>query len=91
MVQQGMNDRSGLARRYHWHSANVSDFVEEPHAGIAGEHQGTIMNLVDAPGGTGAECSAHDRAARARKRRCAELQTSDDARGIMKCVRRTWI
>ncbi len=48
VVQQGMNDRSGLARRYHWHSANVKDFVEEPHAAIAGEHQGTIMNLVDA-------------------------------------------
>ncbi len=48
VVQQGMNDRSGLARRYHWHSANVRDFVDAPHAGIAGTHHGTIMNLVDA-------------------------------------------
>lgn len=48
VVQQGMNDASGLARRYHWHSANVRDFVEEPHSAIAGEHQGIIMNLVDA-------------------------------------------
>jgi hypothetical protein len=48
VVQQGMNDTSGIARRYHWHSATVRDFVEEPHSGIAGEHQGTIMNLVDA-------------------------------------------
>lgn len=48
VVQQGMNDASGLARRYHWHSAGVRDFVEEPHAGIAGEHQGIIVNLVDA-------------------------------------------
>jgi hypothetical protein len=48
VVQQGMNDNSGLARRYHWHSATVRDFVEEPHSGIAGAHQGTIMNLVDA-------------------------------------------
>jgi hypothetical protein len=47
VVQQGLNDRSGLARRYHWHSASVSDFVAEPHTGIVGEHQGTIMNLVD--------------------------------------------
>ena len=47
VVQQGLNDRSGLARRYHWHSATVSDFVAEPHTGIVGEHQGTIMNLVD--------------------------------------------
>jgi hypothetical protein len=48
IVQQGLNDRSGLARRYHWHSANVRDFVADPHTGIAGAHQGTIMNLVDA-------------------------------------------
>ena len=48
VVQQGMNGRSGLARRYHWHSASVRDFGSEPHTGIVGEHQGTIMNLVDA-------------------------------------------
>src|SRR6266566_2425315 len=48
IVQQGLNDRSGMARRYHWHSATVKDFVNEPHTGIVGEHQGTIMNLVDA-------------------------------------------
>ena len=48
VVQQGMNGQSGLARRYHWHSASVRDFTAEPHTGIVGEHQGTIMNLVDA-------------------------------------------
>ncbi len=48
IVQQGMNDGSGLARRYHWHSATVRDFTSEPHTGIVGAHQGTIMNLVDA-------------------------------------------
>src|SRR5689334_23292294 len=47
VVQQGLNDRTGMARRYHWHSATVKDFVNEPHTGIVGEHQGTIMNLVD--------------------------------------------
>src|SRR2546430_1858555 len=47
VVQQGLNDRSGMARRYHWHSAAVRDFVAEPHTGIVGEHRGTIMNLVD--------------------------------------------
>jgi hypothetical protein len=47
VVQQGLNDRSGMARRYHWHSASVKDFVAEPHTGIVGQHQGTIMNLVD--------------------------------------------
>lgn len=48
VVQQGLNDRTGMARRYHWHSASVRDFVTEPHTGIVGENQGTIMNLVDA-------------------------------------------
>lgn len=48
VVQQGMNQANGMARRYHWHSASVRDFTSEPHTGIVGEHQGTIMNLVDA-------------------------------------------
>jgi hypothetical protein len=48
VVQQGLNDKNGMARRYHWHSASVKDFVEEPHNAIVGENQGIIMNLVDA-------------------------------------------
>ena len=47
IVQQGMNDATAMARRYHWHSATVHDFVCEPHTGIVGENQGEIMNLVD--------------------------------------------
>ncbi len=47
VVQQGLNEHNGLARRYHWHSASVRDFVAEPHTAIFGENQGTIMNLVD--------------------------------------------
>jgi uncharacterized protein len=47
VVQQGMNQQTGLARRYHWHSASVRDFACEPHTGIVGEHKGTILNLVD--------------------------------------------
>jgi uncharacterized protein len=47
IVQQGMNESSRLARRYHWHSATVRDFVSDPHAAIVGEHAGTILNLVD--------------------------------------------
>jgi hypothetical protein len=47
VVQQGLNDRTGMARRYHWHSAAVKDFVAEPHTGIVGEDQGIVMNLVD--------------------------------------------
>ncbi len=32
VVQQGMND--AYARRYHWLSDSISDFISEPHAGI---------------------------------------------------------
>src|ERR1700733_13717910 len=48
VVQQGMNGDAGLARRYHWHSKTIRDFTAEPHTGIVGEHQGIVMNLVDA-------------------------------------------
>ncbi len=47
VVQQGMNADTGLARRYHWHSANVRDFICEPHSAIVGESEGEILNLVD--------------------------------------------
>jgi uncharacterized protein len=47
VVQQGLNDSTGYARRYHWHSANVKDFVHDPHTAIVGHPQGEIMNLVD--------------------------------------------
>ncbi|HLJ48257.1 MAG TPA: DUF763 domain-containing protein [Bryobacteraceae bacterium] len=47
VVQQGMNEATGLARRYHWHSASVRDFTLQPHTGIVGQNAGTIMNLVD--------------------------------------------
>jgi hypothetical protein len=51
VVQQGMNGQSGMARRYHWHSAAVRSFTEAPHTAIVGEPQGTILNLVDAQAG----------------------------------------
>jgi hypothetical protein len=46
VVQQGMNDVSGMARRYHWHSPAVQSFIEEPHSFIYGENQGLIINLT---------------------------------------------
>jgi hypothetical protein len=48
VVQQGMNPDSRLARRYHWHSISVRDFVSAPHTAIVGQPQGEILNLVDA-------------------------------------------
>ena len=47
VVQQGMNDSSRTARRYHWLSEGLQNFVEEPHKAIDGIHQGQIVNLTD--------------------------------------------
>lgn len=47
VVQQGMNQQTRFARRYHWHSSAVRDFVSNPHTAIVGPPQGTILNLVD--------------------------------------------
>src|SRR4029453_6874470 len=47
VVQQGMNEASRLARRYHWHSAAVRDFTADRRGAIVGEPAGTIRNLVD--------------------------------------------
>ena len=46
VVQQGMRTEDKTARRYHWHSANIHSFVEEPHTGICGINQGNILNLT---------------------------------------------
>jgi hypothetical protein len=48
VVQQGMNGERRQARRYHWHSEGLADFVEAPHSAIEGASQGEIVNLTDA-------------------------------------------
>lgn len=47
VVQQGMNDASGMARRYHWHSEKLNSYLENPHTFIYGKNQGVILNLTD--------------------------------------------
>lgn len=34
VIQQGMNDETRYARRYHWLSEGIDGYVEEPHQGI---------------------------------------------------------
>lgn len=46
VVQQGMNAENRYARRYHWFSERVRDFVCEPHAAICGPRAGPVLNLV---------------------------------------------
>jgi hypothetical protein len=58
VVQQGMNEELGWARRYHWLAESVDDFVCEPHAAVedlaeiapghtpSGQRQLTLLNMV---------------------------------------------
>jgi uncharacterized protein len=48
VVQQGMSDALGTARRYHWLSEGLESFLDSPHSAIDGENRGTIVNLADA-------------------------------------------
>jgi hypothetical protein len=47
VVQQGMNDATSTARRYHWHSESLTTFVDDPHTFIYGQNTGSILNLAD--------------------------------------------
>ncbi len=46
VVQQGMNPSSKSARRYHWLSSSLNDFVEEPHSGIISERKIKTLDLT---------------------------------------------
>jgi hypothetical protein len=46
VVQQGMCDANGTARRYHWLSEHVDSFVDEPHAAVCCDARGDVLNLV---------------------------------------------
>ena len=48
VVQQGMNENSKEARRYHWQSQGLPGFFESPHTAIEGRNVGAILNLADA-------------------------------------------
>ena len=46
VVQQGMNDDNGYARRYHWFSEKVADFVEEPHTAICCDDRKEALDMT---------------------------------------------
>jgi len=46
VVQQGMNPSLKSARRYHWLSSSLNDFVEEPHSGIISERKTQTLDLT---------------------------------------------
>jgi hypothetical protein len=47
VVQQGMHDANGWARRYHWLSDGLQSFINEPHAAVCSNARGQItLNMV---------------------------------------------
>ena len=46
IVQQGMNDATAMARRYHWLSDEVASYVDEPHAAVCCDESRPTLNLV---------------------------------------------
>lgn len=47
VIQQGMSAFSKTARRYHWHSDDLTSFVNDPHSAIYGQNYGEILNMAD--------------------------------------------
>ena len=47
VIQQGMNTDDRTARRYHWLSENLKDFVVEPHTAIISERKNScVLNMT---------------------------------------------
>jgi hypothetical protein len=46
VVQQGMNEENRYARRYHWYSQGIKDFVCEPHWAVCCDQRKEGLNLV---------------------------------------------
>jgi hypothetical protein len=58
VVQQGMNDETSTARRYHWLSEHVNSFVDEPHDAVCCDARGQTLNLVASESGAVRQASA---------------------------------
>ena len=48
VIQQGMNTVLRRARRYHWLSSSLKDYIEEPHLGIVSDVKVKPLNLTAA-------------------------------------------
>jgi uncharacterized protein len=87
VVQQGMRDRDGSARRYHWLGSRTADLVNEPHAAVASDVKSeSVLNLV----------AAESSATRAAAARFAAEDPQHTAKEIARAItlelpRRHWV
>lgn len=47
VIQQGMNTTTGWARRYHWLTDELLNFVCNPHKAVCSDYRGRVLNMVD--------------------------------------------
>lgn len=60
VIQQGMNETKGWARRYHWYSPTLSSFIIDPHAAVCADHRGNILlNMVAGEAESNRQAVAH--------------------------------
>lgn len=59
VLQQGLNPNSRWARRYHWLSTELEDFVCEPHHAVCCDGRGSVLNMVAREAAQSREVSAH--------------------------------
>ena len=58
VVQQGMNEKNRMARRYHWFSNSLKDYTCEPHKGIITDGFTDPLNMVSVDSAGAREVSA---------------------------------
>ncbi len=58
VVQQGMHEENGSARRYHWLGSRVADFVCEPHSAICSQRREQLVLDLVAQDAAGARSAA---------------------------------
>jgi len=46
VVQQGMSDATGYARRYQWCSEGLGGFLSEPHTGLVGTYTKDVLDMT---------------------------------------------
>lgn len=46
VIQQGLNEKTNYARRYHWLSDNVDSYICEPHNAILGEQIANVLDMT---------------------------------------------
>ncbi len=49
VIQQGMNDKNQMARRYHWLDRAPDTFTKSPHEGVVGTTTPDVLDLTEQP------------------------------------------